>query len=135
MKPSKSLEWGLTLLFALYIIYGSESKRLANIVDIPQIKIFIIMVTVVLLMYCNNVLGVLGIFVAYELLSHSHRIVVNEIETPNTFYDKYEIFPFPKSVEEDIIYKMMPTQNSSNLGKCSYSPSQSCFIDKIFHKD
>lgn len=118
----------LSILFILYLVLYEDNLKMAEIVDIPQIKITIIIVSLLLFIFCNKILGILGIFVAYEMLNFSHNALNNDI-IGNLFEDEIKLFNFPagmESIEEEMVYKMMPIAGiSSYLDKCSYKPMSS----------
>ena len=116
----------LTILFILYLIIGSEDNiKLAQIVDIPQIKAAIIIISFLLFVYCNKILGILGIFVAYEILNFSHVMIKDSIIDENDFEDSGDrwknVISGLNSFEEEIIFKMMPCVGI-NSTPCSYKP-------------
>jgi len=116
----------LTLLFVLYVIIGNnDNLKLAQIVDIPQIKAIIIIISFLLFVYCNRILGILGIFVAYEIINFSHTMINENLlyELNNEAVVNGWTTPIIglNSIEEDIIFKMTP-QPCFNLGKCLYKP-------------
>ena len=120
----------LSILFVLYLIIGNnDNLKLAQIVDIPQMKAAIIIVSFLLFVYCNKVLGILGIFVAYEILNFSHSMINENIlnELNNEYIDNRIsngwLTPIVglNSMEEEIIFKMEP-HTFSNIGNCPYNP-------------
>lgn len=120
----KTCEIILSFLFILFLVLGTEDNyKMAQIVSIPQIKIVIIVVALILFFNCNRILGILSIFVAYELLNFSHTMMNKSLE--NTEYE-YEMKPnlSPLSMEEELIYKMNPVFNCS-MTSCSYNPIKS----------
>jgi hypothetical protein len=117
-------EFFLVLLFIIFIVVGIEDNyKMAQIVELPQIKLVIIIISILLFIYCNRILGILGIFVAYEILNFSHMVLneqVNIIPDEDKSW-QLNFIPYIKSIEEEIIYKMMPTCGSY-FGNCSYRP-------------
>jgi hypothetical protein len=117
-------EFFLAILFIIFIVVGVEDNyKMARIVDIPQMKIVIIITSLLLIIYCNRILAVLGIFVAYELFHFSH-VMLNEsivLETTNT----WKPFTYLKSMEEEIVYKMNPLSGSTFVRDWSYKPMTS----------
>ena len=111
----------LAFLFVLYLIIGNgNDTALAVFVDIPQIKGFIIITTILLFIYCNKIVGILGLFVAYELLHFSHSML-NEFPMKNETPVYYNV-ENKKSIEEEIIYKMSPFSALSYADQCPYKP-------------
>jgi hypothetical protein len=74
-KSIPPLEIGLFIIFVIYIIFPFDTPGfLSSYVDSPLGMIVIFCVTVFLFLYTNPVLGVLYIFVAYELLRRSSNV-------------------------------------------------------------
>jgi hypothetical protein len=120
----KTCEIVLSFLFILFLVLGIEDNyKMAKIVSIPQIKIVIVVLALILFFNCNRILGILSIFVAYELLNFSHAMMNKSLE--NVEYE-YEMKPNPSplSMEEELIYKMNPVFNCS-MTACSYNPIKS----------
>lgn len=120
----KTCEIILSFLFILFLVLGTEDNyKMAQIVSIPQIKIIIVIIALLLFFNCNRILGILSIFVAYELLNFSHAMMNKSLE--NVEYE-YEMKPNPTSLsmEEELIYKMNPVFNCS-MTSCSYNPIKS----------
>ena len=117
----------LTILFILYLVIGNDDNlKLAQIVDIPQIKAAIIIISFLLFVYCNRILGILGIFVAYEILNFSHVMINDAIINENDVndFEKWPAMTVLNSFEEEMIFKMMPCVGM-NSGSCSYRPLSS----------
>jgi hypothetical protein len=115
----------LTILFILYLIIGSDDNlKMAQIVDIPQIKMAIIIVSFLLFIYCNKILGIMGIFVAYEILNFSHVMINANIINENVSEDIESLLkPIMelKSIEEEIVFKMTP-HTGLIFNESSYHP-------------
>ena len=119
----------LAALFIIYLIIGNrDNEKLAEIVDIPQMKAVIIIISFLLFVHCNKVLGILGIFVAYEMLNFSHVMMneklVRSFNEDSSSYANLTPFINLKSIEEEIIYNMIP-HAGINIGECPYKPFQS----------
>ena len=114
----------LAILFIIFIVVGVEDNyKMARIVDIPQMKIVIIITSLLLIIYCNRILAVLGIFVAYEIFHFSH-VMLNESIEPQP-KNTYQPFRYVKSMEEEIVYKMNPLSGSTFSRDWSYNPMSS----------
>jgi hypothetical protein len=118
----------LSLLFIIYLIIGNtDNLKLAQIVDIPQMKAAIIIISFLLFVHCNKILVILGIFVAYEILNFSHTMInenmVNEMQTEihQSGWGEWTSIRGLNSMEEEIIFKMMP-HYCSEVGSCPYNP-------------
>lgn len=74
IKTLPPLEIALFIVFILYIIFPFNTPAsLAYIIDSPLGIIVIFCITVFLFLYTNPILGVLYIFVAYELIRRSSQ--------------------------------------------------------------
>jgi len=109
-------ELAIAIIFILYIISRTDDEKLAIFVDKPEVKIYIIVVAIALFIFCNKLLGVLAIFVAYELLTLSHSLKNIPITTPH-----FSSFFENKSMEEEIIYRMLPLSSIINHD-CLFKP-------------
>jgi hypothetical protein len=114
----------LAILFIIFIVVGVEDNyKMARIVDIPQMKIVIIITSLLLIIYCNRILAVLGIFVAYEIFHFSHVMLNESIDSESKQF--YKPFRYVKSMEEEIVYKMNPLAGSTFSRDWSYNPMSS----------
>ena len=86
-------------------------------------KIVIIITSLLLIIYCNRILAVLGIFVAYEIFHFSY-VMLNESIEPQT-QNRENSFIYVKSMEEEIVYKMNPLSGSTFSRDWSYNPMSS----------
>lgn len=114
----------LTILFILYLVIGTDDNlKMAQIVDIPQMKAVIIILSLLLFVYCNKILGILGIFVAYEILHFSHVMINENIAVEEILFPEHNLEPIIglNSIEEEMVFKGMPSSRM-NLNKCSYQP-------------
>ena len=117
-------EFFLAILFIIFIVVGVEDNyKMARIVDIPQIKIVIIITSLLLIIYCNRILAILGIFVAYELFHFSHVMLNESIDTTTNY--TWQPLTYSKSIEEEIVYKMNPLSGSIFSKDWSYKPMTS----------
>ena len=64
----------LFILFIIYLVFPINTPPfLANLIDTPLGMIVIFAITISLFIYTNPILGILCIFVAYELLRRSSK--------------------------------------------------------------
>jgi hypothetical protein len=114
-------EFILALLFIFFLISQTNDEKLAIFVDKPEVKIYVIVVTISLVVFCNKLLGILAIFVAYELLTLSHSLKNVPITTSqiNLSFEN-------KSMEEEIVYKMLPFSSMMNHD-CLFKPFDNNF--------
>jgi len=114
-------ELTLAVIFILFLVSKNNNEKLAIFVDNPEVKIYVIVITISLFIFCNKLLGVLAVFVAYELLTLSHslkNIPVNKTYL-STFFEN-------KSMEEEIVYKMLPLTTVIN-NDCLFKPFDNNF--------
>lgn len=75
VKSTSPLEISLFVLFIIYLIFPINTpSSLASMVDSPLGMVSVFCVTLYLFLYANPILGILYIFVAYELLRRSSRV-------------------------------------------------------------
>jgi len=114
-------EFFLAILFIIFIVVGvDDNYKMAKIVDIPQMKILIIITSLLLIIYCNRILSILGVFVAYELLNFSHVMLNESIEISDD--NNWQPFTYLKTMEEEIVYKMNPLSGTVFSRDWSYKP-------------
>lgn len=109
-------EYLLLVIFILYLILPIElPQEIAVIVETPLGIISMFLVTIALFAYVNPILGVLHIFVAYELLRRSSHVIgkTSYIQYTPTQVEKNENMKkmnptADKSLEEVIVEKMAP---------------------------
>lgn len=114
-------EYVLLVSFILYLVLPVNiPEPIAKFVETPLGIIGLFLITVALFVYVNPILGVLYIFVAYELLRRSSRVTGKTayIEYTPTQVIKDEKMrkmnpPMEKSLEEIIVHKMSPIGESN----------------------
>ena len=87
----------LSILFLIYLIMGYNTPlSLAELVDTPVGKIAVVIVALCILSTTNPVLGVLALFVAYELIRRSsvalNGNLKNYIPSESKKNDQYSAF-------------------------------------------
>jgi len=105
----------LAILFVVYLsLQAKTPPAVADMVDTLAGKIVVIVVALFLFSISNPILGILGFFVAYQL------IVSSSIETGNNALDAYlptenkkmnnmtAINQFPYTLEQEVVKKMAP---------------------------
>ena len=100
---NNNCELTLAIIFILFLISNTDNEELAIFVDKPEVKIYIIVIAILLFVFCNKLVGILAIFVVYELLVLSHSLK----NIPITIHPLLSLFE-NKSMEEEIIYNMLP---------------------------
>lgn len=124
VKSASPLEIILFMIFTIYLVFPIETPQsLASSIDSPIGMIIIFIVTLYLFLYTNPVLGILYIFVAYELLRRSSSIVTGN--AGHNAYIQYspsqqrrdtdlkQMNPVKtETLEEDVVAKMAPIGHS-----------------------
>ncbi len=116
IKTLPPLEIALFVVFILYIIFPFHTPSgVASMVDSPLGIVVVFCVTVFLFLYTNPILGVLYIFVAYELIRRSSQVTGSTaiVEyTPTQAKKNVEMRamnpPKETSLEEEIINTRTP---------------------------
>ena len=101
----------------------------ANMIDSTVGKIVVALFALLLFAYSNPILGVLGIFVAYQLVrgaSIKTGMAALEEYYP-TEEKKWSPFTpahqFPYTVEQEMVKKMAPQKFNTNYVKATYKPT------------
>ena len=110
-KSVPPLELALFIIFVLYIIFNIDTpKFIASFIDSPLGMVVLLCVAVYLFLYTNPILGVLFIFVAFELLRRSSNVTARQAiiqYTPTQTKIDSEIKamnpPKEKTLEEEIV--------------------------------
>lgn len=124
------LELSLLVIFILYIIFPIDTPEfLADMIDSSLGMLTIFIVTIYLFFNVNPIIGIVYIFVAYELLRRSSdrtgRVVITQ-HTPTQAKKDAEMKamnpPRVETLEEEIINEMAPIGHSD----------PSSYIDTVF---
>jgi len=134
MNREKTGEILLLVLFCIYLVAGYPiPNNVAGFVQKPYGKVFVIIVACLLFLYTNPVLGIIGIFVAVDLIRRSDKN--NEIykqyapseDKKNNQYTAFNQFPY--TLEQEIVKIMAPLKNAgTSFTKPSFSP----LIDNLY---
>lgn len=123
------LELTLFIIFVLYLVLPLDTpKMIGNGVNHPIGMVVVVVITIYLFLYVHPILGILSIFVAYELMRRSCKTKVKHVrfETPTQAKkdeDMKKMNP-PKeyTLEEDIVAKMAPMRKHGEFIVTSYKP-------------
>ena len=111
------LEMILFMLFVAYISFKPVSPPiLSSFIDTPIGTAVVIMLTVYIFLFTHPILGILSLFVAYELIRRNNKMTLSMIQYTTTKQPKIdpviqEIVPGPEpeeTLEETIIHDMAP---------------------------
>ena len=123
IKSVSPIEIVIFVAFVIYLVFPIATPDvLANVVDTPLGIITLFVITLSLFVYTNPILGIIYIFVAYELLRRSHKTVPINIPSyiptasPNQAAKNTEMAkmnpPKATTLEEEVILKMAPIGHS-----------------------
>jgi len=122
----------LCIILILYLIMDYKTPEpLAGWVDSMVGKIIVVGLSLVLFACTNPVLGLIGFFVAYELIRRSavttgtdalakYLPTEKKKQTNLTMYNQ-----FPYTLEQEVVHKMAPLCMSNPLRDPSFKPDQS----------
>jgi len=132
LKTTSPVELSLFIVFIIYLIFPVETPQfLGPTVDSPIGMIVMFCVTLYLFLYANPILGVLYIFVAYELLRRSAKVVGTSAYvqyTPSQERRNTEMKAMnpvkTTSLEESVVSQMAPVGRSdpTTYVNSSYKP-------------
>lgn len=118
-KRERKGEILLTILFIIYILMGYKiPESIASVIDTAYGKIIVITIAILLFSYTNPVLGVIGFYVAFDLIKRSsestgtyalQKYVPTETKKSCelTLYNQ-----FPYTLEQEVVKKMAPINMS-----------------------
>lgn len=120
-KALSPLEIAALVIFVIYIIFPFKSPAfLSGTINTPIGLIVLLVVTLYLFFYTNPILGIVYIFVAYELIRRSSLVRMGSADnymirsSPSEIQRAIEMNQMnPERVvtlEEDVISKMAPAQ-------------------------
>jgi hypothetical protein len=123
------MEIGILILFVIYLIFDiNPPESMAKHIDSPIGMAAVLIITLYMFISFNPVLGVIGIFVAYEVIRRSAAInnrgaMLNF--TPSQAKKEAEFIQMnptaDQTLEEDMVNKMAPIGQSSMI---SYNTSE-----------
>ena len=125
----KPMEIGILILFVIYLIFDiNPPESMAKHIDSPIGMAAVLIITLYMFISFNPVLGVIGIFVAYEVIRRSAAInnrgaMLNF--TPSQAKKEADFIQMnptaDQTLEEDMVNKMAPIGQSSMI---SYNTSE-----------
>lgn len=123
-------ELTLTILFVIYLIMGYKlPNQLSTAISTPIGKIIIMLIAVSLFSCCNPILGILGLFVAFDLIRRSDvytgidalKKYAPSEEKKSSQFTAFNQFPY--TLEQEIVNRMAPiVRTESTLITASYKP-------------
>ncbi len=123
------MDFGMLALFIIYLVMDIYPPELiASYIDTSLGMIGILLITLYVFMNFNPILGVVFLFVAYEIVRRSARVnnrVPMMLHTPSQAKKDAELAAMnpvaSTSLEEDIVHQMAPVGKSSMI---SYTMSE-----------
>jgi len=134
LKSLKPLEIIALVIFIIFIILPVKIPVAFNgFFDFPSGILILFIITVILFIYTNPILGVLFILVAYEIIRRSSTITnkpIGEVLYPDNTTQAVKDRelqnlnkPQPPTLEEEVILKMAPaTQNFIKVDGSNFKP-------------
>jgi MFS superfamily sulfate permease-like transporter len=128
LKSFNNLELILLSCFIIYIVFPiSTPPFLAGFIESSLGMLLLFLVTIFLFFYTNPILGVIFVFVAYELLRRSSHLIGKAAiiqHTPSQLKKDLEMSsmnpPKRETLEEEMVEKMAPVGKSD---MSIYTPS------------
>ena len=120
----------LVILFIIYLLMGFKTPdSIASMIDSTVGKIVVALFALLLFAYSNPILGVLGIFVAYQLVRGASikTGMAGLEEYYPTEEKKWSPFTpahqFPYTLEQEVVKKMAPQKFNTSYVKATYKPT------------
>lgn len=120
----------LVILFIIYLIMGYKvPDTFAGLIDSTVGKIVVVIMAISLFAYANPVLGVLGLFVAYDLIRKSSITTGTAgleayMPTEEKKMSQFTAFnQFPYTLEQEVVTKMAPLHTMGVInGPATFKP-------------
>ena len=119
----------LVILFIIYLLMGFKTPdSVASMIDNTVGKIVVALFALLLFAYSNPILGVLGIFVAYQLVRGASikTGMAGLEEYYPTEEKKWSPFTpahqFPYTLEQEVVKKMAPQKFNTDYVKPTFKP-------------
>ena len=122
----------LAILFIIYLVMGQRTPDMvARMVDNIFGKVVVVLIALYLFAYHNPILGVLGLFIAYQLVNMSSFPFYEGISDLSAYMPKEEkvwtpyspAHQFSYTLEQEIVKKMASQKFNTNYVKAPYRPS------------
>jgi hypothetical protein len=130
MEKKNLLQLILVILFIIYLVFGIKMpNQFAETMDTSSGKIIVWLVAMILFVFSNPILGILGLIVAYELIKRSGEVTgttalkkyyPTEQKKWSPFTPRHQ---FPYTLEQEVVKKMAPIrQPNYTKSKYTYKP-------------
>ena len=116
-KTLSPIDYGLLVVFILYIVFPiSTPSGFAPYIDSPLGLVFMFIVTISLFVYTHPLLGILYIFVVYEVLRRNHHAAPPSQIPIGTMHMATRVpKPLPSQSEKDAELQSMNHSNGPSL--------------------
>jgi len=118
----------LAFLFFIYLLLNTKPpSSLAKVIDTVYGKAIVVVIALILFVKTNPILGVLGFFVAYQLIQKSTVStgtygLKKYLPTEKKKYSNMtEYNQFPYTLEQEVVKKMAPINRSGHASHNNYS--------------
>tara|TARA_B100001093_G_scaffold520309_1_gene614533 strand:- start:12157 stop:12606 length:450 start_codon:yes stop_codon:yes gene_type:complete len=131
LKKQNQNQLILTALLVIYILFDVPTPDfMAPYINHLIGQVVIVLIAIVLLVYFNPVLGVVGLFAAFQLIRKNKSVLsyVSETSAPSTESEKQKemkkmnVNNNEESLEVDTVAKMTPLVSNMNFSNPSYKP-------------
>jgi hypothetical protein len=120
----------LSFLFIVFLIVKFHiPEPVADMVDTLPGKFAVVVIAIMLFGYSNHVLGVLGLFVAFDLIMRSKAITgIDALKQYGPSQQRMDsqfsaLNQFPYTLEQEVVKKMAPLPyNNSLMHPVSFTP-------------
>jgi hypothetical protein len=120
----------LVILFIIYLLMGFKTPEgIATMIDSTIGKIAVALFALLLFAYSNPILGVLGIFVAYQIIRGAS--IKTGMAALEEYYPTEEkkmsrfspMHQFPYTLEQEVVKQMAPQKFNTEYVKATYAPT------------
>ena len=123
-------ELSLTILFIIYLIMGYKlPHEVSNRISTPIGKIGVILIAISLFIYCNPILGIIALFVAFDLIMRSRATTgIDALKQYGPSQARMDsqfnaMNQFPYTLEQEVVKKMAPIPYTNSLThQVSFTP-------------
>ncbi len=130
IKAEKRHQVFLGLVFVIYILINIQTpESLAGLIDNVYGNIAVILGAFYLLAHCNPIIGIVGLYAAYELIkrsSHSTGTLAIQRYLPTELKKTGHLSAFnqfPVTLEEEMVKQMAPLVSENGPAHLHYKPA------------
>lgn len=113
----------LLIIFIIYLVLGLRMPTMvAEVIDSLVGKVVLFLMVIYLFVNTNPLLGILSVWVAYDLMRRSTSFSEYAPSEANKMLNPYNRYPY--TLEQEMVKKMAPLVNAgSSFDKPSYKPT------------